>query len=129
LPGGGLYDSWFGIAVSPDFKHMIGASNNNLKVSHDGGLSFTLLNNAYNAYGNWRGISCNPNFTKVAAVVQNDEIYHSIYDGPIDTSTVWASFGPHTQLVSSDATGSAGKSKSTSTSISTSISICILQKG
>ena len=126
MPGGGLYDSWFGIAVSPDFKHMIGASNNNLKVSHDGGLSFTLLNNA-NAYGDWRGISCNPNFTKVAAVVQNDLIYHSIYNGPIDTSTAWVSYGPHTQLVSSDATGSAGKS--TSTSISTSISICILQKG
>ena len=123
-PGGGLYDSWYGIAVSPDIKHMIGASDIFLKVSDDGGLSFTLL---YNAYGDWRGISCNPDFTKVAAVVQHDEIYHSIYNGPIDTSTAWVSYGIHTQLVSSDATGSAGKSKSTSISIS--ISTSILQKG
>ena len=87
--------SWIGISVSANFDHMAATVlNGGIWISNDGSSTWKEITSVNKP---WGGLTASSDLSMIVAVT-NGQIYHSVYDGPINAATSFSVSGPVTQL-------------------------------
>ena len=117
-------NNWEGLTASDDFTKVAASANGDyVYLSTDSGSTWASITSL--GQMSWRGLYSDRTFTKFLLIENGVGIWHSIYDGDIDTSTTWSKSGSVIQLAFvgavSEATCGSGtySAAGTSTCIST----------
>ena len=97
------FRAWYGVAVSSDFINMVAVTSTYIHASRNGGDLWFQLSAAGSM--DWRNMVATPDLSKIVVAVKNDKVYHSLYDGPLSTTTAMVGSGTMTQLSLSGASG------------------------